>query len=319
MSLLFVNDGGNVLTQEPNAVVPSERTQASNFEMHGRFVPKQSRLRRERGHSRKNDRLIQNSDPPRLNDDVVFFSPSPPLVEIRCRRVRRVNINLKQSMEHLQRPAAAAQHPKESPTQQQQNTLTVGIRSRMTTSSLNDTNLLAEYSREIRLSYNSSIFLGSYQASKSWKALRDANVTGIVNITTHVPNSFPNHFEYYNLRLPDWPDAPLWQYLDEVTAFLHRHLAVNGGNVLVHCCRGTSRSVAVVWAYLLRYHRATATDRALIVLDKVNPGLLAQVQQWHAATTTTEEEEEEEDAPLSCYTPNAAPNNIATSPAVVLS
>lgn len=161
---------------------------------------------------------------------------------------------------------------------------------------LNDTNLLLDHSREIRLRNGTSIFLGSYRASKSWKALREANVDAIVNITTNVPNSFPNHFDYYTLRLPDWADAPLLQHLDEVTAFIHRHIA-NQKNVLVHCCRGTSRSVAVLWAYLVRYDE----DRrfAASLLGKVNPGLLQQVHLYQEHRCGSEDDCAQADV-LSC-------------------
>lgn len=145
----------------------------------------------------------------------------------------------------------------------------------------NETNLLTNHSLQVPLANGSSIFLGSFRASKSWSALQAANVTGVVNVTVNVPNSFPNHLDYCTLRLPDRAHAPLLQHLDEVTAFIHRHTtaasaASNTNNVLVHCCRGTSRSVAIVWAYLVRYGEDVSEMTAL--LPKVNPGLLQQVQ-----------------------------------------
>ena len=53
------------------------------------------------------------------------------------------------------------------------------------------------------------------------------------------------------------------EYLDDATAFIAAHL--RRGCVLVHCCAGKSRSVAVVIAYLCRYAGMSLTEALAFV------------------------------------------------------
>jgi protein-tyrosine phosphatase len=106
------------------------------------------------------------------------------------------------------------------------------------------------------------IYLGDFRSATSWRLLQDAKVTGICNCTMTVPNHFPQHFDYFNVPIADTTTTDdttgvttLQSLWDVATAFLHDH-----DNTLVHCHQGKSRSVAVVVAYLIRYHHYTRDD-----------------------------------------------------------
>lgn len=53
------------------------------------------------------------------------------------------------------------------------------------------------------------------------------------------------------------------EYLDDATSFIAAH--IRRGCVLVHCCAGKSRSVAIVIAYLCRYAGMSPTEALAFV------------------------------------------------------
>jgi protein-tyrosine phosphatase len=132
------------------------------------------------------------------------------------------------------------------------------------------------------------IYLGDFRSATSWRLLQDAKVTGICNCTMTVPNHFPQHFDYFNVPIADTTTdddtttrrrttattgvtTTLQSLWDAATAFLHDH-----DSTLVHCHQGKSRSVAVVVAYLIRYHQYTRDDALSYVRrHRHNRGLAA--------------------------------------------
>ena len=120
--------------------------------------------------------------------------------------------------------------------------------------------------------------------NESW--VNSSGITGIVNVTTEVPNFFAaNGVEYLNWIVRDEKDADITVEMLETTAqFIDRHVrkaataatatataahdsdaaqddderaASGGGGVLVHCFVGRSRSVAVCCYYLITRRNRT--------------------------------------------------------------
>jgi len=109
------------------------------------------------------------------------------------------------------------------------------------------------------------------------ESMRAANITGIVNCTTHVPCYFRgrlSHIKYCVIPEYDEDAADLLQYFLHATTFMHLVLSQEGCSVLVHCEVGVSRSSSVVMAYLMRFHGMSRDDAYLAVKKrrpKVNP------------------------------------------------
>jgi Dual specificity phosphatase, catalytic domain len=91
------------------------------------------------------------------------------------------------------------------------------------------------------------LFLGDYGDAKNVERLRAHQITHILNCSRELPCKFESEFTYFRLELDD-PDPSFAGKIEEFCAFINegrRH-----GKVLVHCTMATSRSPAVVLAYL---------------------------------------------------------------------
>ncbi|KAF4601976.1 hypothetical protein EYR40_005177 [Pleurotus pulmonarius] len=101
----------------------------------------------------------------------------------------------------------------------------------------------------------------SITAARSSRSLTERRVTHIVSVCTDaIPAELPES-GICHLRIPvediDFADLLIW--LPRAVQFIDQALR-NGGNVLVHCAQGLSRSAAVVAAYLMYAQRVNATQ-----------------------------------------------------------
>lgn len=98
------------------------------------------------------------------------------------------------------------------------------------------------------------LYIGGILEATDKKWLRKHNITLIVNAAKEVPNFFPSTTRYLNLHLYDIPEQSLKHVLDKSYSAIKDEID-RGGNVLVHCFAGISRSSSIVVHYLMRkYH-----------------------------------------------------------------
>lgn len=100
------------------------------------------------------------------------------------------------------------------------------------------------------------------------------------DLTEDIPHL--TSFAHKRINIKDTNDTDLLQYLDECTDFIHLHKT---GRVLVHCQAGASRSVAVVAAYLMRYHYLSLSQAMSCIRDArplawPNEGFMHQLQMY---------------------------------------
>ena len=86
------------------------------------------------------------------------------------------------------------------------------------------------------------------------------------------------------VEILDEPGAKLSVYFKETGEFI-RGAIEGGGQVLVHCFAGVSRSASVVIAYLMRYHNMTYSQACAHVQDRrpwinPNPGFVNQLKRY---------------------------------------
>ncbi|KAL5541667.1 hypothetical protein UlMin_009377 [Ulmus minor] len=139
-----------------------------------------------------------------------------------------------------------------------------------------------------------NLFLGSAAAANNKSALKDLNITHILNVTNSLEPSHPNDFVYKVIKVADREDTNLRQYFEECFEFIDEGKRA-GGCVLVHCFAGISRSVTVVVAYLMRKYRMTVSQALEYVRSRrskasPNAGFIRQLQEFEKSLHGQEEE-----------------------------
>lgn len=98
-----------------------------------------------------------------------------------------------------------------------------------------------------------NIYLGSAFNAASYYDLKDNNIKMIINVTKEISKYYPGEFEYYNCDIYDNNMESIEQYLEEAYQQIKNFQKNNtGGNILVHCYMGASRSATIVLYYLMK-------------------------------------------------------------------
>uniref|UniRef100_A0A1D1ZL88 Dual specificity protein phosphatase 19 n=1 Tax=Anthurium amnicola TaxID=1678845 RepID=A0A1D1ZL88_9ARAE len=131
------------------------------------------------------------------------------------------------------------------------------------------------------------IYLGGDAAARDHDLLRRHGITHVLNCAGFAcPERFAGELRYKTLWLRDHPGEDIASLLYGAFDFLEEAIAAGRGRgrVLVHCARGTSRSAAIVVAYLM-WRRAFPFDEALGLVRAAraaadpNPGFVSQLLQ----------------------------------------
>jgi len=86
------------------------------------------------------------------------------------------------------------------------------------------------------------LYLGSVGAAFNKDALKSLNITHILIVAKSLDPVFPAEFNYKKIEVLDIPDTDLLKHSDECFGFIDEAIS-SGGNVLVHCFAGRSRSL----------------------------------------------------------------------------
>jgi len=125
------------------------------------------------------------------------------------------------------------------------------------------------------------LYLGDSDNAFSKEWLLQHHITHVVNCAKEHKNYHQDICNYIALKLDDDPDQSLYPVLEKSYRFI-RSAIQHGGNVLVHCHAGISRSASVVIYYLMKSKKLTfkqaleyAKSRRSIV--DPNEGFVAQL------------------------------------------
>ncbi|RDB22761.1 Dual specificity protein phosphatase 1B [Hypsizygus marmoreus] len=137
--------------------------------------------------------------------------------------------------------------------------------------------------RNVDAVIDNRLFLGNILAARSSRSLTERRITHILSVCTdEIPAELPAS-GICHMRIPveDVDYADLLIHLPSACQFIEQALR-GGGNVLVHCVQGISRSAAVVAAYLMWRRRVNSTqalDMVRSVRDQIwpNPGFQEQL------------------------------------------
>jgi protein-tyrosine phosphatase len=104
------------------------------------------------------------------------------------------------------------------------------------------------------------LYLGDRLISESEKWMKENKITLIINCTKNVPSNFAHKIKSIRVPIDDTEYTSIQQYLEDVSEIIDFEIS-KGGNVLVHCWAGISRSASMViaylmWKYCLSYNNA---------------------------------------------------------------
>ncbi len=102
------------------------------------------------------------------------------------------------------------------------------------------------------------LWLGNIQAAQDYHALKQANITHILQVASDMKPFYPKDFIYKIIDVPDLGQTQLIRHFPAATAFIREGRA--SGGVLVHCHAGISRSSSVVIAFLMQDQQMTFSD-----------------------------------------------------------
>ncbi|VDK80760.1 unnamed protein product [Onchocerca ochengi] len=105
-------------------------------------------------------------------------------------------------------------------------------------------------------------------SSLTWDNMNKYKISLIINATTEVPSirslgSIPR----IKLWLDDTPSTDIYQYFDLISDQIEMTIAA-GGNVLVHCVAGISRSATICLAFLTKFRCKSLRQAYLLMAQK---------------------------------------------------
>ncbi|KAG8194825.1 hypothetical protein JTE90_017264 [Oedothorax gibbosus] len=135
------------------------------------------------------------------------------------------------------------------------------------------------------------LYLGSFRDGKDGDQLRDNEITHIISIHDTAKQVVEDK-EYLCIQVPDSPDENLSRHFSRCNDFIHRARST-GGNVLVHCLAGVSRSATIAAAYVMCATNLTLGDALKVVkgarsIANPNYGFHAQLKEYESYVLTQE-------------------------------
>ena len=127
-----------------------------------------------------------------------------------------------------------------------------------------------------------NIYLGAETAQYDLEILKSLNIIKVLSVLQYPLIFHEDILEYKVLDVDDSPSEDLRKYFEESFIFIHS-AREGGGNVLVHCVSGISRSATVVIAYCMKEKGMTFEEAESYVKERrtcimINSGFRKQLQ-----------------------------------------
>nr|XP_056699937.1 dual specificity protein phosphatase 15 [Euleptes europaea] len=127
------------------------------------------------------------------------------------------------------------------------------------------------------------LYLGNFVDAKDLDQLSRHNITHILSIHES-PQPFIPGITYLRIALPDTPEANIKKHFKECIHFIHS-CRLRGGNCLVHCLAGISRSTTIVLVYVmavtqLNWREALEAVKVARPVANPNPGFRQQLEEY---------------------------------------
>ncbi|XP_019365525.1 PREDICTED: dual specificity protein phosphatase 15 isoform X1 [Gavialis gangeticus] len=131
--------------------------------------------------------------------------------------------------------------------------------------------------------HNSCTAEHPFADAKDLEQLNRNKITHIISIHES-PQPLLQEITYLRIPLPDAPEANIKKHFKECISFIH-HCRLRGGNCLVHCLAGISRSTTIVIAYVmavtgLSWQEVLDAVKAVRPVANPNPGFKQQLEEF---------------------------------------
>lgn len=139
------------------------------------------------------------------------------------------------------------------------------------------------------------LYLGGYRDMKDKEQIEKNQITHILSIHELRNQQLYKNVKYYYIKADDHDSQDLLQYIPSCNDFIHK-ARNEGGNVLVHCMAGISRSATLVIAYVMTvtnlsfYDAINAVKNAREVVDP-NPGFKKQLETYEKSESLKKEKQ----------------------------
>jgi protein-tyrosine phosphatase len=132
----------------------------------------------------------------------------------------------------------------------------------------NEDNALSAYNKIM-----SRMYLGNIMASKDPKFFEDKKIKAVLNCSKDIPNTFAKKdVEYMRIPIDDSLKEvdinKAYLFMPAAVEFIHKHIVLQGDNILVHCYAGRQRSACMVAAYLMAKNNLTPKQACKLILEK---------------------------------------------------
>jgi protein-tyrosine phosphatase len=118
------------------------------------------------------------------------------------------------------------------------------------------------------------LYLGNFQAAKDPDFFKDKKIKAVLNCTKDIPNHFACKKDIEYMRIPvddslkETDIKKMYNFLPVIVEFIHKHIALQGNNIFVHCYAGRQRSAISVSSYLVAKLGMTPAEACKFVMDK---------------------------------------------------
>ena len=129
------------------------------------------------------------------------------------------------------------------------------------------------------------LYLGTFSNACDIEELKRYNINYILNVALECQNSkLPSYIYELHLKIKDTSDFDIIDYFEEANDFIDR-CRMEGGNLLIHCKYGISRSPAILMAYLIQSNKFSVDYALEFVKErrskiKPNDGFLSQLYKY---------------------------------------
>ena len=128
------------------------------------------------------------------------------------------------------------------------------------------------------------LYIGSIACASNLEELQSKKITHILCCGFGLKLFYPDKFKYLKIDLMDNEAQPIRKYFDETNNFINNAI-INGGNVLVHCHAGISRSTSIILAYLMKHKNMKFNKAFELIKEKrgkiqPNSGFILQLKAY---------------------------------------
>nr|XP_046911405.1 dual specificity protein phosphatase 22-like [Dermatophagoides farinae] len=125
------------------------------------------------------------------------------------------------------------------------------------------------------------LYIGNIRAAKNHEQLKINSITHILSILDTENSHQIEGIKYLCICLADSPHQNIIKHIPKCNFFIHK-ARLTGGNVLIHCLAGISRSVTIAAAYLASVTKFNCNETLNLIrnirqISAPNPGFYKQL------------------------------------------